>query len=179
MSNFSLLTVVNSLLEGNGGLEVHGIPGLADGVVELINLLKRETLGLIYEHVDEYHTNEAATSPDEEYLHTQVGVTWSGINHVWSSITDSEVKEPVGGGGDGQSFSTNLEGEQLSGNDPSDRSPRAGKEEDIEADKGNEDLVGDKGCSGNTDDGDDELTDAHTDGTEEEEVTTTHALNQI
>ena len=77
MGSLGLLVMLHPLLEGDGGLEVHRIPSTADGLVELINLLKRETLGLIDEHVDEEHANEAASSPDEEYLDTQVGVTWS------------------------------------------------------------------------------------------------------
>lgn len=68
----------------------------------------------------------------------------------------------------------------LTSNNPSDRSPGAGKEEDVDADEGDHRPLGwkivDRGDSAS--DGNDELTHGHTDGTDEKQIATAHLVNR-
>ena len=69
---------------------------------------------------------------------------------------------PVGRGGHGEGLGADLEREDLAGNDPSDWTPRAGEEEDVDAHEGDQRLVCDhriwQCCA---DASDDKLTDTH------------------
>jgi len=78
-------------------------------------------------------------------------------------------------------LSADLEWEKLAGNDPSDRTPRAGEEKDINAYERNSGLLRRCVlCAGNgTGDGNDELTDTHADGSHEKKVPSAHLLNEI
>jgi len=72
-----------------------------------------------------------------------------------------------------------LEREDFTSDDPSDGTPGGGEERNIEAHKGDEDLLssGVANGDGDTDDGDEVLAEAHANGTDEEETTTTEALD--
>lgn len=89
------------------------------------------------------------------------------------------VEQPVAGSGDGQGLGTDLERVKLTSVDPAARTPGGSEEEDVEADEGNENLVGGFGLGSNTDDGDDVLADAHADGAHQKERPATHSLNEI
>jgi hypothetical protein len=74
-----------------------------------------------------------------------------------------------------------LKREDFASDNPSNWTPGAGEEEDVDAYECDECLlsrliVGTSDCSG---DCDNELADSHTDGTEEEEVTATPLLHQV
>ena len=86
-----------NVLEGDAGDEARGLPGLGALAVELVDLLEGETLGLVDHGPDEEDADEAASAPDEEDLGTHIGVSWAGVDHVGSSVSDTEVEEPVGG----------------------------------------------------------------------------------
>lgn len=170
-----------NILERDGGNEARGLPCLADLAVELVNLLERQTLGLVDHGPGEEDTDEAASAPDEEDLSAEVGVAGSVVDHVGCSVTNGEVEKPVRSGCDGEGLSADLEREDLASNDPSDWAPRAGEEEDVNADECNKSLLGrlvvDAGNG--TRDGDNELADSHTDGTEEQEVAATPLLDEV
>lgn len=51
--------------------------------------------------------------------------------------------------------------------DPANGSPRASKEEDVEADESDEDFVSDLVIGGDSNDGDDELAETHSDSSEQ------------
>lgn len=62
---------------------------------------------------------------------------------------------------------------------PCDGTPGDGKEENVEADEGDENLVGNSGENGNTDNGNDEFANTHSDGSQEKQAATTHLLNEV
>lgn len=155
------------------------LPGTRDLGVELINLFQGKTLGLVDTGVNEDGADEAEATPDEEHLGLKVGVTGTTVHHVGGGVGDGPVEQPVGSGGDGKTLGTSLEGEQFTSNDPGDRTPGAGKEEDVDADKGDEDLVGDVVINGGTDDGDDQLRHTHANGTEQQKRATTPLLDHV
>ena len=168
------------LLKADGGNETGRTPGGVDLAVEFVDLFERETLGLVDHEPDEGATDEAEATPDEEDLDAQVGVALTGTaNEVRGGVGDGPVEEPVGRRGHGERLGPDLEGEELAGDDPGDGAPGTGEEEDVEADEGDDDLVGDLGLGGDADDGDDELTDAHADGAEEQQRPATPLLDEV
>ena len=142
----------------------------------LVDLLERETLGLGDEEVGEEQAADTGGTPDEENLGTEIALT--GVNHVGSDVTDNEVPEPVGGGGESDTLGTDREREDLADNDPSSGTPGGGETEDVDADEHDEDGGGGGGAGeSGADDGDDELADQHERGTPDEDLATTEALN--
>lgn len=101
------------VLEGDGRNEARRLPGLGDLSVKFVDLLERKTLGLVDHGPHEEDADEAACAPDEENLSTKVGVTGTGVDEVWCSITDSEVEEPIRGCSHGERLCADLEGEDL------------------------------------------------------------------
>lgn len=116
---------VLNVLEADGRHEALALPRLADLEVKLVDLLEGQTLGLVDHEVDEGDADEAEAAPDEEDLGLQVGVAGALVDHVRGGVGDGPVEEPVGGGGHGEGLGADLEGEDLAGNDPGDRTPGA------------------------------------------------------
>ena len=116
---------VLNVLEADGRHEALALPRLADLEVKLVDLLEGQTLGLVDHEVDEGDADEAEAAPDEEDLGLQVGVARALVDHVGGGVGDGPVEEPVGGGGHGEGLGADLEGEDLAGNDPGDRTPGA------------------------------------------------------
>jgi hypothetical protein len=169
---------ITDITEVDRGHEARRLPSLGNLGVELVDLLQGQTLSLVDEEVDENETDATEATPDEEHLSLEVGVAGAGVDHVGGGVGDGPVQEPVGGGGDGETLGTGLEGEEFTGDDPGDGAPGAGEEEDVDADEGDQGLVGD--CvagEGGADTGDDQLADGHADGTEHEQVATTPLLD--
>lgn len=127
----------------DGGLEANRLPGDGHLGVQLIDLLKGETLRLVDASVDENHTDEAETTPDEEHLGLHVGIAGAAIHHVRGGVGNGPVEQPVGGGRDGETLGAGLEREQFAGHDPGNGAPGAGEEEDVDAHKCDQDFVGD------------------------------------
>lgn len=178
----SVLVVAGEVLdirEGHSRDEALGLVRLGDLEVELVDLFERKTLGLVDVEVDECSADDAEATPDEEDLGLEVGVAWARVDHVRGRVGDGEVEEPVGGSGDGESLGANLQGEDLTGDDPGARTPGAGEEEDVDADEDNEDLVCNERVGGGTDDGDEELAESHANGTHQKERATTPLLNEV
>jgi hypothetical protein len=88
-------TNVLNILERDAGNEAGRLPGLADLAVELIDLLERQTLGLIDHGPNEECADEAESTPDEEDLSTEIGIARAVVDHVRCSVSDGEVEEPV------------------------------------------------------------------------------------
>lgn len=169
---------ITDIAEVNRRNKTRRLPSLGNLSVELVNLLQGETLSLVDAEVDEHKTDATETAPDEEHLRLEVGVARAGVDHVGGGVGDSPVQEPVGGGGDGETLGTGLEGEEFTGDDPGDGAPGGGEEEDVDADEGDEGLVGDGVAGeGGADTGDDELADGHADGSEHEQVATAPFLD--
>lgn len=160
-------------------LPTNRVPSPRNLSIELINLLERKTLSLIDASIHEKRTDKAEPAPDEEHLGLQVRVSGSAVHHVRGSVGDGPVEEPVGCGRDGETLCAGLEGEEFAGYDPGDGAPGGGEEEDVDADEGDEDFVCDGGGGGCADDGDDQLGDAHADGTEHEEWAATPFLDHV
>ena len=79
-----------NVLEVDCRHEVRGVPGMRHFAIQLVNLLKRETLGLVDHGVDEQDANEAGTAPDEEDFGAEVGVTGTGVDKVWRCVCYAE-----------------------------------------------------------------------------------------
>lgn len=62
--------------------------------------------------------------PDEEDSGLQIALVL--VDHVRGRVGDGEVEEPVRGSRHGQALGTDLEREELAGDDPSDRTPGGG-----------------------------------------------------
>ena len=167
------------LSEVDGRNPANRLPSTGNLSIKLINLLKRKTLSLVDAGVNEQSTDEAESTPDEEHLGLEIGVSRSAVDHVRGGVGNSPVEQPVGGGGDGETLGTRLEGEEFTRHDPRDRAPGAGEEEDVDAHEGDEDFVRDVGVGGCADDCDDELRDAHSHGTEHEERAATPFLDHV
>lgn len=165
--------------EVDRGDETTRLPGLGDLAVQLVDLLERETLGLVDAGVHKDKRDEAEATPDEEHLGLQVGIARAAVDHVRSRVGDGPVEQPVGGGGDGETLGTGLEREQLPSHNPSHRSPGAGEEEDVDADEGDQDFVGHVGRGGSANDGDDKLADAHAKSSKHQQRTTTPLLHHV
>lgn len=87
--------------------------------VEFIDLFERQVLGLVDEKVHEDHSDEAEAAPDPENVTFQVDVLARCIFQIGSDESENKVEEPIGGGGQRHALSADLEGEHLSGDDPS------------------------------------------------------------
>ena len=156
--------------------------GRGDGAglgVHLVDLLEGEETGLINEKVGEDDTTSAGTGPDEEDLGTKTSVAGTRLNEVRGGKADSKVPEPVGGSAQRESLGTDGEREDLTADDPGSRTPGGGEASNVDADEGDERLAGGGvgRWNGGTDNGDDELTGAHPDGTPDEELAATEALH--
>lgn len=172
---------VLNILERDGRNKALGLPSLVDLAVELVDLLEGKTLGFVDQGPDEKDTDEAASTPQEEDLDTHVGVAWARVNHVGRGVADGKVEEPVGGSRHGKGLGADLERENLTSDDPGDWAPRAGEEEDVDADKGNQrSLRRHVVCTSNgADNRNDELGDGHTNGTKQEKVTATPLVGEV
>lgn len=146
-------------------------------LVEDIDLLEGETLGLGDAEVGEDETADASRTPDEEHFWTEVSVF--GVNDIRGSIADTKVPEPVGGGGKRHGLGTNGEREDFRGDDPGDGTPGGGEEGDVDADESDEDLLAGLVADGNrdTDDGNEVLADQHAGRSDEEEATATDVVD--
>lgn len=108
----------------------------------------KHTLGLVDEEEDEREAEEAARSPDEEDFAAKIGISWIGTDDVRSGVCNSlcsislqvrglicldayPIEQPVAGGSHRERLGANLQREDFTSNDPSARSPAAGKEEDV------------------------------------------------
>ena len=192
-TNRELDTIVFELTtEGNrvhrGGVHVQEVYlfegqslGLKQGVSFAItwNGRKGSETNLGDAEVGEQEASCAGGSPNEEDLHLKTGRAGLLVDQVWSGVTDTKVPEPVGGDGERHGLGTDVEREDFTGNDPGDRSPRRGKEGDVDANEGNQNLLpgGVLGRDRDTDDSDQELADAHADRTDQKQPPTTEPLD--
>ena len=190
---------ISDLLEGHSRAEGLGLPCLGTLGVEFIDLFKRETLGLVDEAPDEESADEAEPTPNKEDFGAKVGVARAWVDHVRSCVGDCPVEEPVAGdesqslsyfdsgakdsrcGGHGKRLGSSLERENFSCDNPGTRSPRAGKEENIDTDESDESTLSGQVCSTSpgADACDDELANSHANGAEEEKRASTPFLNHV
>lgn len=158
----------------------------------LVDLLQGQTLGLGHqdERVDE--GGSAETTPDEEDGRSQVSSVLA--DHVGGDDCDDGVPEPVGSGRQSNTSGSNRQGEDFTDQDPGTRTPSGGEEEDEDGNEGNlgvdcrdvssNCLASSVGgelveTDSNTDDGDDELTDQHAQGTPDEQRSSTELFNSV
>lgn len=189
-------------------LEVTSTHGLGEGLMRsplgggsgsgllhhLINLLKRQTLGLGNEEVSVDEGAGAETTPDEEDGGLEVTAVLT--DHVGGDDGNDGVPEPVGGSRQTNTARSDGDGEDLADDDPGTRTPGGSEPEDEDGNESNlgvdsADVVGDHAvgvissgrrvgvveADSDTDDGDDELANKHTKGTNEEDGSTTESLN--
>lgn len=176
-----LLAGINLKLRSvvDGRNPTNRVPGTGNLRVKLIDLFERQALGLINAGVNKHTTDKAESTPDEEHLRLEIGVSRSAVHHVRGGVGNSPVEQPVGGGGDGETLGTGLEREQFTCHDPRDRTPGTGEEEDVDAHEGDEDFVRHIVVDGCAHDRDDQLRDAHAHGTEHEKRATTPFFDHV
>lgn len=75
--------------KGNLGHKSVRLPRFGHNAVQLVDLLERETLGLVNHKVYESNTYEAKGSPYEKDLGLEVGML--GVDHVWSGVSNRPV----------------------------------------------------------------------------------------
>jgi hypothetical protein len=149
-----------------------------------VNLFKRKSLGLWNAEVGEDGTADTCASEQEENLGLQVCLI--DTDKVWVDGANDGVPEPVGGGGETNTTRSDWEREDFSNDNPGAWTPGGGEEEDEDTDEG--DLCGGVWMLGwantlvgvrDTESGGNEKTDDHTNGTPEEELTTSESLNHV
>jgi len=74
---------------------VLGLVCLRDFVVELVDLLEGQALGLVDEEVDKRDADEAKAEPDEEDLGLQVGIAGPEVDEVRCGVGNSPVEQPL------------------------------------------------------------------------------------
>lgn len=192
--NGSLLQVVTSAhLSGKGGSGLPAGRGTGGGLLHhLVDLLEGQTLGLGDQEVGVDESASAETSPDEEDGGLQVALI--GTDHVGGDDGDDGVPQPVGSSGQSNTTRSDRQREDLTNDNPGTGTPGGGEEEDEDGDESNLSVdggnvvgnvlgrvagigVGLVETNGNTNDGDQELTDKHTKSTENEDSTATKSLN--
>lgn len=156
--------------------------------IELVDLFQTEIFGFVDEEPDVSDADEAGGEPDKEDLGLEVGEALAVVDQIGGGVGNGPVEEPVGGGGHAERLGASGKGEDFAGDDPCERAPGAGEEEDEDADKGHggllpghvldEDVaVFTLACGQGAADGDDELRDTHADGAGEEERATAPFVN--
>ena len=178
---------------GEGGGRLPASRGTGSGLLHhLVDLLEGQTLGLGDEEPGVDEGARAQASPDEEHGGLEVALV--SADHVRGDDGDDGVPEPVGGGGESNTTGADGEREDLADDDPGTGTPGAGEEEDEDGDEGDlsidsRDIVGERisvgirmgfvESDGDTDDGNKELADTHTKGTNDEERSSTEFLNCV
>lgn len=157
-----------------------------------VDLFEGKALGFWNQEVGVDESTSAETSPDEEDRRLQVSVLRT--DHVWSNDSDNGVPEPVGCGGETNTTRSDWEREDFTDENPSSRTPGGGEEEYEDGDEcdlgvDSRDVVGDSisvdikvslvESNSDTNDGNKELTDQHSQGSPDEKWTTTEFLDGI
>lgn len=93
----------------------------------LVDLLKRQTLGLWNQEDRVHESTGAETSPNEEDAGLEVALVLS--DHVWGDDSNDGVPEPVAGSGESDTTRTDWQWEDLANKDPSTRAPSRCEEE--------------------------------------------------
>ena len=169
------------ILERHCRLEARALPGVGDLGVQLVDLFEGEAFGFVDHAPDEEDADEAAASPNKEDFGAEIGVARVVIDQVgcrttndlisdgtlWdideNSLSYSPIEKPVRCGGHRERLGSHLEREELTSDNPSNWSPGAGKKEDVDADKGNQCLLGSHiaRSDNSSNNGDNELADSH------------------
>ena len=177
--------------EGGAGLPLGG--GTGGGLLQHpVDLLKGQTLGLRDKEVGIDEGAGAQAAPDEEDGGLQVTLILS--DHVRGNDGNDGVPQPVGGGGQTNTTGSDRQREDLANDNPGTRTPGGSEPEDGDSDEGNlgvdsRNVVGNAlgrvlgvgvglvEADSDTDSGNDELTNKHTESTKDENGTTTEALD--
>jgi len=110
-------------------------------LVEQVNLLKGQTLGLWDTEVGEDQASETGGAPDEEDLDLEVGAAGASLDEVGGGEGEGPIPEPVRGSGEGHTLGTDVEGENFTGDDPGDGTPGGGEEGNVDAGECDQDLL--------------------------------------
>ncbi len=171
---------VTRVMEAGRRHEARRAPGLAYLAVQLVDLLERQALGLVDQRVHKCGAHEAEAAPDEENLDAQIRVTrFAAAHEVRDGVGNGPVQQPVRRRRHGQRLGAHLEREQLARHDPRHGAPRAGEEEDVDAHKRHQHLVGDGRLRRDAHNRHDELAHAHADGAEEQQRPAAPRLDHV
>lgn len=66
----------------------------------------------------ERNTRKAASAPDEEDFRLEICVARTVVHQIWRRVRDSPIQKPVRGGGNREGFGPDLQGEDLTSDDP-------------------------------------------------------------
>jgi hypothetical protein len=123
-----VLDLVGNLVEADLlGDALSALPVLGTGLVveDGVDLLEGQTLELGKEEDGVEEADDAEAHEDDVRLVTDVG------EHDGGDLGDCEVHDPVDGRRDGHSLGAHIEGEDLGGDDPSERTPGDGEPGDV------------------------------------------------
>lgn len=111
----------------------------------------------------------------------QARVALARVYEVGRRERDRPVPQPVGRGGERHAFGADVEREDLAHDDPCDRAPCRGEETNVNADERDEHLltVHVRCGQGYAGDGDDELANAHANGSDDEQFPTPEPLHTV
>jgi hypothetical protein len=124
------------LPEGDGGCPADAPASAADLHIEFVDLLEGEALGFVDHQVNKDDADEAARAPDEENLRLKIGVTRAVVYQVRRREGNNPVHEPVDRRRHGQGFGTDLQREDLAGDDPGQQPSASGQTQFIVPEKG-------------------------------------------
>lgn len=151
--------------------------GVLDFQEEFVNLFQPKTSGFVDEKVREREADTARATPYEEDLSAETRVARTRVDKIRGGVSQGPVEQPISCHRLSEALGSDLEGEELAGDHPSSNAPCRGEEEDEQADKGHEGLLSGRARVDGTDDGDDELTETHTSGSDEQQLTAPELLD--
>jgi len=139
-------------------------------LVQEVDLFEGQPLGLRYAEVGEQEASSTSGSPNEEHLDLEASRTGLLVDQVGGSVADTEVPEPVRSGGEGHCFSTDVEREDFTGDDPSNGTPGGSEEGNIDADESNQNFLSGsvRGRNRDANDGNQEFAKTHAGRTHQE-----------
>lgn len=141
-----------------------------------VDLFQGKSLGFGDQEVGVDEADGAETAPDVEDLGAQVAFVL--VHHVRGDDGDDAVPQPVAGGREGDTTSTHGQRVDFADDNPSSRTPRASKEEDVDADKGNHTLDGGIRARDRADNSNDELADNHSQSAPDEQRSAANPLHR-
>lgn len=141
-----------------------------------INLLQRQSLGLIDEEICKGGRDCTGRAEDIENLSFEIRVIFT--HQIRRHESDDEVPEPVRCGAESDAAAADGQGEHLARDGPAGGAPGAGESNDVETDEDEEhDLSGFVRGEYGADDGDDKLAHGHEGAAVDKEGASTETLD--
>lgn len=140
------------------------------------NHIKKKKKWYIHKEVDIKDGNGAGSTPHETSLIAEI--TRISVDEVGIDLSEDVVPQPVGSGSERHGLATDVEGEELTDEDPGGGTPGGGETEDVnESEHDQASTSGLRARSSGTDDGDNVLRDNHNDTAVDEQLATAETIH--